>query len=268
MADKTIPQLDPKTTIIGTDLLPVDDGTQTYKMTFTNFLKAITGVVSAELNQTQDGITFTMRDGTTATLVTHDGTKQAVLEWDAVPAANSQKSVKSGGIYTAISAVAGDLATEAQTARANEGTLAGKIADVLGDFATYEPNNIASQAYAVGALVVLGDGLLYKVTAAIATNTTITPGTNAARTTVEEVFHRVKPVTEGGTGAESASDARLNLGLGGAAIKNVAADVEEDDQKLPTGGAVYTAIKAVNDRIDELGFYVDSEGYVCQKIDE
>ena len=31
MADKTIPQLEPKTTISSTDLIPIDDNTQTYK---------------------------------------------------------------------------------------------------------------------------------------------------------------------------------------------------------------------------------------------
>ena len=268
MADKTIPQLDSKTTIINSDLIPVDDGTQTYKMTFQNFLKAITGVVSISLNSGGDGIVVTLRDGSSTTIITHDGTKQALLEWDNVPTENSQKSVKSGGIYSAISGVADLVSAEASTARGNEEALANRINLLLGDFATYEANDTASQPYAENDLVVLSNGVFYKVTQGIATNAPIVPGTNVSPTTVEEVFHRIKPVTEGGTGAATASDARLNLGLGGAAVKNVAAAVEEDDNKLPTGGAVYTAVKAVKDALDNLGLYIDQTGYLCQRIAE
>ena len=55
MADKTIPQLEPKTTISSTDLIPIDDNTQTYKMTFANFLKAIPGVTNVALTQDESG---------------------------------------------------------------------------------------------------------------------------------------------------------------------------------------------------------------------
>jgi len=266
MADKTIPQLEPKTTISATDLIPVDDNTQTYKMTFANFLRAIPGVTSIALNQDESGIVITLRDGSTTTLVTHDPNKQNKLTFDSVPQQSSQNPVYSGGVYAADVAVAQLVADEAQTARQAENALGQVIAEMLGDLAEFEENNIASKTYHENDLVVLNDGKLYKATSEIQTNTQLVPDSNVERTTVEEVFHRVKPVTEGGTGAETQSGARLNLGLGGAATKNVADTVTENDAKLPTGGAVYTAIKAVADRLNDLGLYVDSEGYVCQSI--
>ena len=266
MADKTIPQLEPKTMISFTDLIPVDDNTQTYKMTFANFLKAIPGVTSVALNQDESGIVITFRDGSTTTLVTHDPGKQNALTFDSTPQQSSQNPVYSGGVYDADVAVAQLVADEAQTARQAEAALGQAIAEMLGDLAEYEENNIASKTYHENDLVVLNDGKLYKATSEIQTNTQLVPDSNVERTTVEEVFHRVKPVTEGGTDADNQVDARLNLGLGGAATKNVAATVAENDAKLPTGGAVYTAIKAVADRLNDLGLYVDSEGYVCQSI--
>ena len=266
MADKTIPQLEPKTTISSTDLIPIDDNTQTYKMTFANFLKAIPGVTNVALTQDESGIVVTFRDGEPVTLVTHDPGKQNALTFDSTPQQNSQNPVYSGGVYAADVVVAQLVAAEAQAARQAEAALGQKIAEMLGDLAEYEENNIASKTYHENDLVVLNDGKLYKATSEIQTNTPLVPDSNVEQTTVEEVFHRVKPVTEGGTGAENQSDARLNLGLGGAATKNVADTVAENDAKLPTGGAVYTAIKAVADRLNDLGLYVDSEGYVCQSI--
>ena len=266
MADKTIPQLEPKTTISSTDLIPVDDNTQTYKMTFANFLKAIPGVTNVALTQDGSGIVITFREGTPVTLVTHDSSKQNTLTFDSTPQQSSQNPVYSGGVYAADVAVAQLVTAEAQTARQAEAALGQKIAEMLGDLAEYEENNIASKAYHVNDLVVLNDGILYTAKEEIETNTQLVPDSNVKQTTIEEVFHRVKPVTEGGTGAETQSAARLNLGLGGAATKNVADTVAENDTKLPTGGAVYTAIKAVADRLNDLGLYVDSEGYVCQSI--
>lgn len=56
------------------------------------------------------------------------------------------------------------------------------------------------------------------------------------------------PVSKGGTGATSASGARSNLGLGSAAVKNVAQGIDGNEQGLPTGAQVATAIE---DSLDE-----------------
>lgn len=53
---------------------------------------------------------------------------------------------------------------------------------LAGDFATVQTSNTASKAYSVGEYLVL-NGLLYRVTAAIANGGTITPGTNVTATT-------------------------------------------------------------------------------------
>ncbi len=50
------------------------------------------------------------------------------------------------------------------------------------------------------------------------------------------------PVNKGGTGATTASGARTNLGLGSAAVKNVAQGVDSSEQGLPTGAQVAAAI--------------------------
>lgn len=74
------------------------------------------------------------------------------------------------------------------------------IAGVLGNFATVEATSTASQAYAVGKFLVL-NGVLYRVTTAIASGGTITPNTNCVQTTVgdeianDTLFFKDKAVT-------------------------------------------------------------------------
>lgn len=65
-----------------------------------------------------------------------------------------------------------------------------EVEDIWGDFATVETTATASQAYKVGEYLVM-DGLLYRVTTAIASGGTITPGTNVVQTNVgDEVSNR------------------------------------------------------------------------------
>lgn len=69
-------------------------------------------------------------------------------------------------------------------------------------------------------------------------NTAQTTGNNAdakavkAQARADAAFTRVKPITEGGTGAKSVSVARTNLGLGNAATENVARSIASDDNDL------------------------------------
>lgn len=62
--------------------------------------------------------------------------------------------------------------------------------EVFGDFASVEYTNKASKAYAVGEYLML-DSKLYRVTAAISQNDTITAGTNVIATTVGSEFNAV-----------------------------------------------------------------------------
>lgn len=57
------------------------------------------------------------------------------------------------------------------------------LQNILGNFATIEQSDSASKAYAVGDYLIL-NGYFYKVTAAIATGGTITPGTNVIKTDI------------------------------------------------------------------------------------
>lgn len=67
----------------------------------------------------------------------------------------------------------------------------GQITDILGDLADVEASTKASRAYSVGEYLVYNN-LLYKVTEAITSGGTITPGTNASQTTVgDELCHSV-----------------------------------------------------------------------------
>lgn len=54
--------------------------------------------------------------------------------------------------------------------------------------------------------------------------------------------------------------------LGSAAAKNSTDTVSQNNTNLVESGAVYTAVKAVQDALDNLGLYIDSAGYLCQRI--
>lgn len=54
------------------------------------------------------------------------------------------------------------------------------------------------------------------------------------------------PITEGGTGATTAAQARTNLGLGDAAVKGVSTTVSSGNTDLITSGAVYSALSTLS----------------------
>ena len=167
-----ITDLPSKTTLQNSDLIVVDDGSHTYKMTYGKFKELVPMVTSFTKNDTTGELCITLTDGTQLKIVPHDptkqdedlstpitvdgtqqttveaclaalntyiGTKQDTLTFDNEPTLNSDNPVKSGGIYSAIEAEK----TRAQTAEA------GKVDVVAGkglsteDFTTAEKTKLS-----------------------------------------------------------------------------------------------------------------------------
>lgn len=121
---KTIDQLPVKSSVAANDLFPVDDGAQSYAMTFATLLAGIPGLTGVALTQDGKGIVFTFRDGTTQTITPTDSGKQDVLTFDNVPTQNSSNPVKSGGVFSAIGTVSDAVAEETQRATGAESSIA------------------------------------------------------------------------------------------------------------------------------------------------
>jgi hypothetical protein len=151
-----ITDLPSKTTLQNSDLIVVDDGSHTYKMTYGKFKELVPMVTSYTKNDATGELCITLTDGTQLKIVPHDPTKQDedlstpitvdgtqqttveaclaalnayietkqdTLTFDNEPTLNSDNPVKSGGIYLAIEAEK----TRAQTAEAGKvDTVAGK----------------------------------------------------------------------------------------------------------------------------------------------
>ena len=126
---KTIDQLPVKQSVAANDLFPVDDGAQSYAMTFATLLAGIPGLTGVTLTQDGKGIVFTFRDGTTQTITPTDSGKQDVLTFDNVPTQNSSNPVKSGGVFSAIGTVSDAVAEETQRATGAESSIAQAAAD-------------------------------------------------------------------------------------------------------------------------------------------
>lgn len=144
-----ITDLPSKTTLQNSDIIVVDDGSHTYKMTYGKFKELVPMVTSFTKNDTTGELCITLTDETQLKIVPHDptkqdknlstpitvdgtqqttveaclaalntyiGTKQDTLTFDNEPTLNSDNPVKSGGIYSAIEAEK----TRAQTAEAGK----------------------------------------------------------------------------------------------------------------------------------------------------
>lgn len=131
---KTIDQLPTKQSILGTDYIPLDDGTQSYKTTWAALLALTGGIASASVSG--NTITITTQGGSTITLTPSDSSKQDVLTFDATPTDGSSNPVTSNGVYDAIYEVSVALAGEAATARAAEEANARAIGVLNGDSST------------------------------------------------------------------------------------------------------------------------------------
>lgn len=233
---KTIDQLPEKAALVEGDMLPVDDGAQTYRVLWSTILKQAGGIKSVKDNT--GSITITLNDGTQFTITTSDPSKQPLLTWDSAPTAGSQNPVTSAGIYTAVQAVKSDLettderisanaqaiATEAQRAAAAEQANAQAIATLNGD------------AQTEGSVEHTVDEAIAKLIA----------GAPQSLDTLKEIAAWIE-----GHGEDAAAMNRA---------------IQENTQAI---GAEETRAKgaeaAINERLDALGLYVDEDGDICQR---
>ena len=135
---KTIDQLPTKDTLNSSDMFPVDDGEQTYKVLLSTIIANIPGIVSIVRSQDEQSIVITDRDGHETTITTHDNTKQNKLTFDDNPTESSSNPVKSGGVYAADAALANAILLEAQTARNSEGALQTRMTTAEGNITSLE----------------------------------------------------------------------------------------------------------------------------------
>ena len=102
MAVKTVPELPAKTTIANSDLLVVDDGEHTYKITWQAFQALLAMVVNFQA-QNDGSLQITLANNPTPlSAKPSDPRKQDKLSFDDAPTQNSNNPVKSGGIFTAL----------------------------------------------------------------------------------------------------------------------------------------------------------------------
>lgn len=147
---KTIDQLPTKQSVLGSDFIPLDDGTQSYKTTWAALLALTGGITSATASG--NTLTITTQSGQTYTLTITDSSKQDVLTFDATPTDGSSNPVTSDGIYDAVHAVSVALASEASTARTAEEANARAIGILNGD-ETLEGSVEHTVAEAIAALI-------------------------------------------------------------------------------------------------------------------
>lgn len=224
---KTIDQLPTKQSILGSDFLPLDDGTQSYKTTWAALLALTGGIASV----TASGNTLTIRTqgGQVYNFTPSDDRKQNVLTFDAVPTDGSGNPVTSNGVYDAVHAVSVALASEASTARAAEETNARAIGVLNGDAQT-----AGSVANTVAAYI-----------------TDLIAGAPASLDTLKEIADWIENHAEDA----AAMNSRINANASAIATERTRAQAAE------TANA--NALQAYKDL---LGLTVDDEGYICQTI--
>lgn len=224
---KTIDQLPTKTNILGSDYFPIDDGTQSYKATWSALL-ALTGGI-ASVTATDSTLTITTNGGQVYSFTPSDKTKQDVLTFDDVPTDGSKNPVTSDGVYDAVHDVSVALATEATTARTAEeanaraltilnsdSTVDGSVANTV---ATYITELIAGAPASLDTLKEIADWIENHQDDAAAMNS--------------KILENTKAITAETTRAEAAEEANA---------------------------------KALQDYMDSIGLTVDEEGYICQTI--
>ena len=224
---KTIDQLPTKQSILGSDFIPLDDGTQSYKTTWAALLALTGGITSATASG--NTLTITTQSGQTYTLTITDSSKQDVLTFDATPTDGSSNPVTSDGIYDAVHAVSVALASEASTARTAEEANARAIGILNGD-ETLE----GSVEHTVAEYI-----------------TELIAGAPESLDTLKEIADWI---------TNHAQDAAAM----NSQIQQNTRDISAEETRAQAAEAANAA--ALQTYINALGLTVDEEGYICQTI--
>lgn len=224
---KTIDQLPTKQSILGSDFIPLDDGTQSYKTTWAALL-ALTGGI-ASCTASGNTLTITTQGGQVFSFTPSDSSKQDVLTFDTVPTDGSNNPVRSDGIYDAIHEVSVALASEASTARAAEEANAMAIGTLNGNEST--------------------EGSVKNTCAEYITE--LIAGAPQSLDTLKEIADWI---------INHASDAAA---MNSQIQSNTAAIIAETTRAQAAEAANASALQAYKDL---LGLSVDEEGYICQTI--
>lgn len=224
---KTIDQLPTKSSILGTDYLPLDDGTQSYKTTWAALLALTGGIATATVSG--NTITITTKGNQTYTLTLTDSSKQDVLTFDATPTDGSSNPVTSDGVYDAVHAVSVDLAGEVTRAQTAEEANARAIGILNSDETTEGSVEHTVAEY---------------ITALIA-------GAPASLDTLKEIADWIIGHAEDAAAMNSQIQA------------NTAAIVTERTRATAAEAENASALQAYKNL---LGLSVDDEGYICQTI--
>ena len=226
-SEKTIDQLPTKSSILGTDYIPIDDGTQSYKTTWAALVALTGGIASCVASG--NTLTITTMGGQIYTFTPSDSSKQDVLTFDSVPTDGSSNPVTSDGVYDAVHDVSTALAGEVSRATAAEEANATAIGVLNGSESTegsvkntvaeYITELIAGAPASLDTLKEIADWIINHAEDAAAMNSQIQENTRA--------------IAAEKTRAEGAESANAN------------------------------ALQAYKDL---LGLTVDEEGYICQTI--
>lgn len=233
---KTIDLLPEKKSLTDGDMLPVDDGAQTYRVLWSTILKQAGGIKSVK--EETGSITITLNDGTTFTITTSDPSKQPLLAWDSAPTSGSTNPVTSDGIYKAIDDVSSQLTQTSERIEANSAAIADE-----------EKRATAAETANEKAIEILnGD----KATAGSVAHTTA----EAIAELIAGAPESLDTLKEIAAWIEGHSDDAATMN------KNIKANTQAIAAEEKRAKA---AESAITERLDGFGLYVDEDGDICQR---
>lgn len=233
---KTIDLLPEKTSILDGDMIPIDDGAQTYHVLWSTILKQAGGIKSVK--EGPGTISITLNDGTAFTITTSDPTKQPLLTWDSTPTSGSDNPVTSDGIYKAVDTVSTSLTQAGQRIDANASSIAAETTRAR----SAEEKNAAAIDTLNGDKDTDGS-VAHTAAEAIAE---LVAGAPESLDTLKEIASWIE------SHSEDAAAMNLKIKANASAIETEAKRAKDSE-------------KEITERLDDLGLYVDEDGDICQR---